>query len=35
VTLGVFVENETAIRIYRRTGFETFGSPASDLLLLE
>ncbi len=34
VALGVFAENEQAIRLYRRAGFETFGAPASDLLLV-
>jgi hypothetical protein len=34
VTLGVFAENDTAIRLYRRAGFETLGSPAADLLLV-
>jgi ribosomal protein S18 acetylase RimI-like enzyme len=34
VTLGVFAENEQAIRLYRRAGFKMVGSPASDLLLV-
>lgn len=34
VYLGVFADNEVAIRLYRRTGFEMVGEPAPDLLLL-
>jgi ribosomal protein S18 acetylase RimI-like enzyme len=34
VTLGVFAENERAIRLYRRVGFETLGAPVPDLLLV-
>ena len=33
VTLGVFAENDRAIRLYRRVGFEMLGAPAPDLLL--
>lgn len=34
VYLGVFAENDVAIRLYRRAGFEMLGDPAPDLLLL-
>jgi ribosomal protein S18 acetylase RimI-like enzyme len=34
ITLGVFAENETAIRLYQRTGFRTLGRSAADLLLV-
>ena len=34
IALGVFAENDQAIRLYRRVGFETVGSPAPDLLLV-
>ena len=34
VYLGVFAENEVAIRLYRRAGFEMVGDPAPDLLLV-
>jgi ribosomal protein S18 acetylase RimI-like enzyme len=34
VTLGVFVENESAIRLYERTGFRALGESASDMLLV-
>jgi RimJ/RimL family protein N-acetyltransferase len=33
VYLGVFSENETAVRLYRRLGFEPIGDAAPDLLL--
>ena len=33
VSLGVFVDNDSAIRVYRRIGFEILGGPAADLLL--
>jgi ribosomal protein S18 acetylase RimI-like enzyme len=32
--LGVFADNETAIRLYRSAGFEIVGEPAPDLLLV-
>jgi ribosomal protein S18 acetylase RimI-like enzyme len=35
VSLGVYVDNDPAIRLYRRIGFEILGEPAPDLLLLE
>ena len=34
VSLGVFAENDRAIRLYRRAGFEILGKPAPDLLLI-
>ena len=34
VSLGVFAENDRAIRLYRRVGFEILGRPAADLLLI-
>jgi ribosomal protein S18 acetylase RimI-like enzyme len=34
VHLGVFAENEVAMRLYRRAGFELVGEPAPDLLLV-
>jgi GNAT superfamily N-acetyltransferase len=34
VSLGVFAENDRAIRLYRRAGFEVLGKPAPDLLLI-
>jgi len=34
VSLGVFAENDQAIRLYRRVGFETLGTPVPDLLLV-
>jgi GNAT superfamily N-acetyltransferase len=34
VHLGVFADNELAIRLYHRAGFEMLGAPAPDLLLL-
>ncbi len=34
IHLGVFADNEVAIRLYRRAGFEMLGEPAPDLLLL-
>jgi GNAT superfamily N-acetyltransferase len=34
ISLGVFAENDRAIRLYRRLGFEMLGSPAADLLLV-
>jgi ribosomal protein S18 acetylase RimI-like enzyme len=33
VSLGVFEDNDRAIRLYRRVGFEILGAPAPDLLL--
>ena len=33
VYLGVFTENESAVRLYRRLGFEPIGDAAPDLLL--
>ncbi len=33
-SLGVFAENDRAIRLYRRVGFEVLGEPAPDLLLI-
>ena len=33
VYLGVFSENVTAVRLYRRLGFQPVGDPAPDLLL--
>ena len=32
--LGVFADNEPALRLYRRTGFEIIGEPSPDLLLV-
>ncbi len=32
--LGVFADNETAIRLYRNAGFEIVGDPSPDLLLV-
>jgi ribosomal protein S18 acetylase RimI-like enzyme len=32
--LGVFADNEVAIGVYERSGFERVGEPAADLLLL-
>jgi ribosomal protein S18 acetylase RimI-like enzyme len=32
--LGVFADNETAIRLYRNAGFEIVGEPVPDLLLV-
>ena len=34
IYLGVFADNEVAIRLYRRAGFAILGEPAPDLLLL-
>ena len=34
IYLGVFADNEVAIRLYRRAGFTMLGEPAPDLLLL-
>ncbi len=34
IYLGVFAENDVAIRLYRGAGFEIVGEPAPDLLLL-
>jgi ribosomal protein S18 acetylase RimI-like enzyme len=34
ISLGVFAENDRAIRLYRRLGFEMLGAPAADLLLV-
>jgi ribosomal protein S18 acetylase RimI-like enzyme len=34
IYLGVFADNEVAIRLYRQAGFELVGEPAPDLLLL-
>lgn len=34
IYLGVFAENDTATRLYRRAGFELVGEPAPDLLLI-
>lgn len=31
--LGVFIENEAAVRVYRRLGYETLGDRAPDLIL--
>ena len=33
VYLGVFDQNEVAVRLYRRLGFEPVGDVAPDLLL--
>jgi ribosomal protein S18 acetylase RimI-like enzyme len=35
VSLGVYVDNDPAIRLYRRIGFEILGQPAPDLVLFE
>jgi ribosomal protein S18 acetylase RimI-like enzyme len=32
--LGVFADNEVAIRLYERLGFERIGEPGPDLLLV-
>jgi GNAT superfamily N-acetyltransferase len=32
--LGVFADNEPALRLYRRAGFEVIGDPSPDLLLV-
>lgn len=34
IYLGVFAENDTAIRLYRRSGFEMIGAPVPDLLFI-
>jgi ribosomal protein S18 acetylase RimI-like enzyme len=32
--LGVFADNEPAMRLYRRSGYELVGEPVPDLLLV-